>query len=248
MTTWSRKHLLQKVFSKSGSITSIWKCFLQVFSVKYHSDTISWEKTNLCYKGGCYHRQIRKQSQTTFYPWVIFNCCFVGTSKSLVSLQGQLLSTRMPGPTSQDVLHGHSPQPVVIAALALLQAVPVVSLPAGAGLQPTCNPAGALRLRSLTWWGCSGEQFENLGPVSSLSVFSDWRRHLRAPSCLWEESELWIRMSASIIKETITGSAGFLKTCCWWRCRWETWHSRAKLCSLMACVLAALGNWQERCL
>lgn len=64
----------------------------------------------------------------------------------------------MADPTPQDVLHGHPPpypahdppQPVVIASLPLLQTVPVVSLPPDAGLQPTCNPAGTLRLRSLT--------------------------------------------------------------------------------------------------
>lgn len=248
ITTWSRKHLLHKVFSKTVTITSIWKCFLQAFFVKYLSDTVNLEKVNLCYKGGCYQRQIRKQPQTTFFHWVISYCCFVGTPNRLSPCR---VSCWEPGcPTPHLRLFCMATLPSQWSLLPwlcrrLFQLCP-------SQLVLVCSPPATQQML----WGWRlppdqavlGNSLKTMHLWVAFPLFNGWRGHLGAPSCFWEESELRIRMSASIINEAIMGSAGLLKTCCWWRCWWQTWHSRAKLCSLMACVLAALGNWQERSL
>jgi len=66
---------------------------------------------------------------------------------------------------------GWPPKLVVIAALALQRAVSVVSLPPGAGLQPTYNPTDTFNMRSFTRSDCWGEPFENWGPVNTASIF-----------------------------------------------------------------------------
>lgn len=224
----------QKILFLLKCITCIWKCFLQAFSVKYPSDTFSSGKTNLWYKGGCYQRQIRKQPQTTFCPLVIFYCCFVETPKFPASLQGQLLGARMPDPTSQDILHVHRP-PMPYPALPqtlpsqwwlllwlcyrLFQLYPsqlVCSTPATQKHSGWCLSPDKAALGTV-WkqWTCEW-CFHFLMTEEDIS------------GCFWEESEPWIWMSASIINEAIMGSAGFLKTCCWWRCWWEAWHSEGQ--------------------
>lgn len=210
--------IFQKILFLPNCITSIWKCFLQAFSAKYLSDTFSLGRTNPWNKGGCYQRQTRKQ--TAFCPSVIFYCCFVGTSKSLSSLQ--------------------TPYPRMFCMATLLHALP---LPSQWSLllwlcyrlfqlcpsQLVCSTSATQQVHS--GWCLSHEAA--LGTVwkpwiCEFPFFNDWRRHLRAPSCFWEESELWIWTSASIINEALMGSAGFLKTFCWWRCWWETWHSEGQ--------------------
>lgn len=114
------------------------------------------------------------------------------------------------------------PQIVVIAALALLQAVSDISLPPGAGLQPTCNPQAH---SSWGLWADVAVVGSHSKTVDPFPFFNDYRRHLRTLCCFWVKSGLWVCMGASIMNEAVTGSAGFPKTCCWWRCLWETWCS-----------------------
>lgn len=99
-------------------------------------------------------------------------------------------------------------------------------------LMLVCSPPATQQAHS--GWGLSpdeallGNSLKTMDLWVVFPFFNDWRRHLGAPGFFWRESELWIWMSASTVNEAIMGSAGFLKTCCWWRCWWETWHSEGQ--------------------
>lgn len=92
-----------------------------------------------------------------------------------------------------------------------------------------CRPPVTQLTRSS--WGVSpdvavvGSHLKTVDLWILFPFFNDYRRHLRTPCCFWDESELWVCMGANIINEVIMGSAGSLKTCCWWRRWWETWHN-----------------------